>query len=351
MKTPAALSGGWLAICWLAVSLNAGEVITCKSPNGKFALRHVYGDQQPYIGDTAIIEVATHKTLVALASNREFWTLTLLWSNDSQRVAYFDEKAQIQTTRVFFLTGSSFNEIKFPELSSPNLPPAAATAEPGAETKARVEPIEWLKSGDLVLESELLNPVWGRAASRITLGFNQENRCSVHKVEQEKMSIIDYFLLLPTDQFEGPPSVWLRHARTGGGNLYLCDSGPREKYVDEKNGYMMCPGDGAQPSFEVALFRRRDGRPLLALCSGELEGADSVDLRFFEMSDDNKMHEIKHSMFPGTEREYDPDLGEGKGKWQFVLPRQGRTIVVRAQKSKKTLRRVTWDGETFQEEK
>src|SRR5438874_6161226 len=47
----------FLGICCLAISLDAREVVTCKSPDEKFALRHVYSDQQPYTGDTTIIEV------------------------------------------------------------------------------------------------------------------------------------------------------------------------------------------------------------------------------------------------------------------------------------------------------
>ncbi len=166
MKKLTALSGGLLGVCCLGISVNAGEQIVCKSPNGKFALRHVYSDQQPFIGDTAIIDVATHKTVLPLASNREFWTLNLLWSSDSQRVAYYDEKERAKATRVFFLSGSSFDETKLPELPSPTLPPTAGASNPGAETTARVEPLRWLKSGELELESELLNPAWGRAASR-----------------------------------------------------------------------------------------------------------------------------------------------------------------------------------------
>jgi hypothetical protein len=57
---------------------------------------------------------------------------------------------------------------------------------------------------------------------------------------------------------------------------------PKCGVVDLANGYMSCTGDGAQPEFEVALFRYRDGRPLLAICQGELEGPDSVYLEFFE---------------------------------------------------------------------
>ena len=70
------------------------------------------------------------------------------------------------------------------------------------------------------------------------------------------MSILDYFLLLPADTFEGPPYAWLYVMRANG------------EIIDKENGYLSGGADGAQPSFDVALFRYRDGRPLLALCSG-----------------------------------------------------------------------------------
>jgi hypothetical protein len=67
--------------------------------------------------------------------------------------------------------------------------------------------------------------------------IDQENRASIRNVEQEKMSIVDYFLLLPADQFEdGSASRLLQNTRTGDGQLYLCDAEPRDKYVDEKFG-------------------------------------------------------------------------------------------------------------------
>jgi len=344
------IAAGLVASCCLAVSLQAREVVTCESPDGKFALRHSYAQQQPYAGDTAIIEVATGKTVQPLDSNWEIGRLKLLWSRDSQRVAYFAENGHLTenvggcSTRVFFRNASAFNEIKLPELPSPQLPSKAAT-ESDKKTNRRVEPMDWLKTGDLVLESQILNDAWGRATSTITIGFDQENRAAIRNVEQEKMSIVDYFLLLPADLFEGPPSVWLRHAQTGG-HAYLCEAELREKNIDEKNGYMSCGGDGAQSSFDVALFRYRDGRPLLALCHAgepEVEEENSVYsyLSFFELGADGKMHEIERSMLPRTVR----------GNSEFVLPRQGRTILVRAPKSKKALHKFSWNGEKFQEEK
>src|SRR5262249_55750172 len=206
-----------------------------------------------------IVEVTTRKVVVPLASNQVLSELNLVWSDDSQRVAYFDETTQARPPRVFFRSGSSLNEIALPELLSPKLPPSAASGDP--ETKARIEPIQWLKSGDLLLESEVQNPAWGRAASKITIAFDRDNRPSVRNAEEQKPSIVDYFLRLPEKEFEGPPAIWLRYARSGGGYVCLCEGGPREEFVDEKNGYIKCPGDGAQPNFEVALFRYRDGRP------------------------------------------------------------------------------------------
>jgi hypothetical protein len=154
------------------------------------------------------------------------------------------------------------------------------------------------------------------------------------------VSIIDYFLLLPPKDFEAPLSSWLRMMR--GDDFFPCDGKPQHN-IDEKNGYMYCRGDGAEPEFEVALFRHRDGRPLLALCSGELEGPDSVQLQFFELGADGKMHEIERSIFPI------PDSMDDR--WQFELPRTGKTIRVRVRKSGKILHKFTWSGEKFQEEK
>ena len=111
------------------------------------------------------------------------------------------------------------------------------------------------------------------------------------------------------------------------------------RVVDEANGYLSCIGDGAQPGFRVALFRQRDGRPLLAVCTDELEGPAAVFLEFFELGADGKMRLEKRGIFP---------MKDGKGS-SFELPWQGRTVVVR--EGGKVVRRVTWDWEEFAEEK
>ena len=143
------------------------------------------------------------------------------------------------------------------------------------------------------------------------------------------MTVTDYFLRLPEQgYFESTPARildFLRQPKCGG--------------VDEANGYLSCTGDGAQGGFEVALFRYRDGRPLLAICTNEVEGPDAVFLEFFELGADGRMRLAKRSVFP---------VKDGTGR-SFKLPRHGRTVLVR--EGGKVVRRLTWDGAKFAEEK
>jgi hypothetical protein len=336
-----------LGTCCLAASLHGREVVSCPSPDGKFAMRCIYAGSQPYNGDTTIIDTATHKTVSVLDSNWSLGQAKLIWSPDSQRVAYFSGKGKDSGTRIFSRHNSSFEEITLPELPSPKLP-ANAVTESDADTSTRTEPMSWSSARHLLLDKELVNPNWGRAALRITLQFNQGNRPLVRSAKQERVSIIDYFLLLPPKDFEAPLSAWLRMMR--GSDYFPCDAEP-EHNVDEKNGYMYCRGDGAEPEFEVALFCYRDGRPLLALCSGELEGTDSVQLKFFELGSEGKMQQVSQPVLLGADMKNEPGTGYVKEAWQFELPRTGKMIRVRAQKDKKILHEFTWTGEKFEKEK
>ena len=157
---------------------------------------------------------------------------------------------------------------------------------------------------------------------------------SVCAANEKKMTVVDYYLRLPDKTFEGSAADWLRFLKQ-----------PKCGVIDLANGYMSCTGDGAQPPFEAALFRYRDGRPLLAICEGELEGEKSLFLYFFEMGSDGKMRKTRRSIFPVK------DAGNDEGDWTFELPHQGRTVLVRKQKSGKILRKFNWNGEKFVEGK
>ena len=156
---------------------------------------------------------------------------------------------------------------------------------------------------------------------------------SLRAADEKKMTVVDYFVRLPKDALETPAREWLQNCGV----------------IDKQNGYMRCTGDGAQPNFEIALFRYRDGRPLLALCSGELEGDDSVTLDFFELGADGKMHKSPRKTFPIGDAWSNGTDEPQPQSWYFELPRQGRTVLVRSLKTKKIVHRDTWNGEKFVE--
>ncbi len=317
----------------------ASPEISDRSPDKKCALWQDYADKQPYHGDVKLIDARSGQPLVVLDTQVDPFRKELLWSKDSQRFAYFSDAGPNGTTRIFFRNGMSFDEIKVPPL--PPLPqpsPSAASKTEDTWVRSRVAPIRWSGTGELVVENELISNEWGRSAAEVTLAIDPQHQASVVKSEEEPKSIIEYFLLLPAAYFEGPPSVWLGQIR---------DSGK----IDKKNGFMHSSGDGAQPEFEVALFRYRDGRPLLALCGGELEGDDDLYLHFFELGPDGKMKLVNHWLFPVPDGGYDSESGATKADWEFHLPRSGKTIVIKTHKGHKSLYRVTWNGEKFVRDK
>ena len=86
---------------------------------------------------------------------------------------------------------------------------------------------------------------------------------------------------------------------------------------------------------------------MLAICSGELEGDDSVALEFFELGADRKMHKASRRIFPIGDQWSSGEPDKKYEDFRFELPRKGRTVVVRNAKTKKILHKVTWNGEKF----
>jgi hypothetical protein len=147
--------------------------------------------------------------------------------------------------------------------------------------------------------------------------------------EAHRQNVADYFLVLPDKTFEGPAKDWLKFLRQ-----------PKSGVYDLANGYLSCTGDGAQPPFEVALFRYKDGRPLLAVCQGELEGQKERYLSFYEQGPDGSMHEANRKILPMPNDE----------SYRYELPRKGRTVLIRDAKTGRVRWKYTWDGTMFFED-
>jgi hypothetical protein len=260
-------------ICFAFLLCCADEYVDSKSPDEKLALHVTREDKQPFRQTDALVERATRKMIVDLDKDQPFDPeAKLSWTSDSQRFTYVrrtNEEDGSVATRIFQRNGATFDEIKLPDLPSPKMPVQAPQSE---KQQVRIKPIRWSDASSLELEYEIITDSGWRGAERISLKFDRQSPPKIVKSEAEPVSIIDYFLLLPDKTLETAPRDWLHNAT-----------------IDKENGYMSVSGDGAQPSFEVALFRYRDRRPLLALCEGELEGDNSVSLNFYELGSDGKM--------------------------------------------------------------
>jgi hypothetical protein len=151
------------------------------------------------------------------------------------------------------------------------------------------------------------------------------------------LTVTDYFAMVPAGTMEVSGAALVHFLRQPGAGI-----------EDKANGYLSSAGDGAQSAFQVALFRFKDDRPLLAICQGEVEGPDSVQLDFFELDGKGRMVKSPRSIFPVKENTLPINK---RAAHSYELPRKGRTVLVRELRNGKVSGKFTWNGERFVAEK
>jgi hypothetical protein len=111
VRTTAAFAVILIGNC-LVPSLQAKDIIKDKSPDGKFALRITKDD----MGGSAAIIGLKGKGLVATLETYQNYTeeAHLVWSKDSQRVAYFEPDRKGGSTTAYFWDSSEFKEVSIP---------------------------------------------------------------------------------------------------------------------------------------------------------------------------------------------------------------------------------------------
>jgi hypothetical protein len=171
----------------LVLRVRGDEVIDCRSPDGKFALRRADVKSEEGAGsytEVGIIERSTHKVVLDLEEIGHPYVSSakLVWSNDSKRVAFFHPSRRGGWTVVYFRNGSAFDEVRLPELPEPKFPRKAPAYVFDKTVGTLIDPIRWLKSGSLLLRQEIDQDNSGSAANEIIIGFNAHRRASVEKV-------------------------------------------------------------------------------------------------------------------------------------------------------------------------
>lgn len=176
-------------------SLEAKDIIRDKSPDGKCALRFRKDDKG--VWEAAIINLNGKGEEVGL----EIYQNTiegahLVWSKDSQRVAYFEPDRRGGSTTVYFRKGSEFEEVSIPYGDPYDNFPACWDnhAEKRGDTavkniEATTHPVKWLPSGELVLAvhfTRLMESDTTRScAAEVTVAFDSAHKASVKSVKPD----------------------------------------------------------------------------------------------------------------------------------------------------------------------
>jgi len=178
----------WLGICLLAESAEPKDITRDKSPDGKFALRITKDDMG---GSAAIIGLKDNGELATLETYQNYTEEAhLVWSKDSQRVAYFEPDRRGGSTTAYFWGGSGFKEIALPEIPGCHVPPAKESDGYVKDIENITRPVKWLPSGELVLAVHKTriteSGATGSCGQTITIAFDANRKASVESVKEAK---------------------------------------------------------------------------------------------------------------------------------------------------------------------
>jgi len=185
-----------IAALMIASSLQAEDkdIIKDKSPDGKFALRITKEEQGgARAWGAAIIDLKSKDEVVGLDIYQNYTEKAhLVWSKDSQRVAYFEPDRRGGSTTVYFRIGSKFEEVElpssdFPECKHSNANEDATHVKTVEETTS---PQEWLSSGALVLKvysDDLMDKGPDKTCTQlVTIAFDANHKASVQSAKEVK---------------------------------------------------------------------------------------------------------------------------------------------------------------------
>jgi hypothetical protein len=180
----------------LALSIvQADNATKFPSPDGKFAMLLTKDEKGEGRVKIQLIEVSSRKVVLDLAESGppRSEDCKLVWSSDSQRVAFYEAIFRGGATTVYFRNDTGFTESTVPELGG------CATAAQKKELKVKgvlkfikynAVPKEWLKSGALVIVDdqgwETMDGELRGCTQTVTIGFDAKHKASVLRVTEKK---------------------------------------------------------------------------------------------------------------------------------------------------------------------
>src|ERR1043166_821986 len=140
----------WLGVHIGAAAEESKEITRDKSPDGKFALEITKEDEG---WSAAIIDLKTKREMVSLEIYQNYTEEAhLVWSKDSQRVAYFEPDRRGGGTTVYFRNADKFEAVDLPEI--PECKIRRTNGEDYVKTiESTTRAEKWLSAGALVLKA------------------------------------------------------------------------------------------------------------------------------------------------------------------------------------------------------
>jgi hypothetical protein len=180
-----------LLLCWGAAGVVAEDEPTTRfpSPDKRYALGIDTSGQGD--GDAAIVEKASGKTVVKLGP---YHRQVLVWSADSKWFAYCNRGDRSGELSVYVWSGAAFENIDLPEdlpAADPDVPNSAGAVK---NYGGAVEPLRWLKPGELLLAADAT--MLGRGdertyvgVRRFTLSFDAQHHVTIKNVGKTKTTV------------------------------------------------------------------------------------------------------------------------------------------------------------------
>jgi hypothetical protein len=179
----------------LSFSSLADEQIRDPSPDERFAMLLMEDQKEEGRVKIKLIEVRSRKVVLELAESGHPHSegCKLVWSPDSQRVAFYEARHRGGDTTVYFRNESGFTESPLPELGN------CATAAEKKEIKgkgvhkfieANTAPKEWLKSGALIVQNdqgwETTDGNLRGCTQTVTIAFDTKHKASIQRVADKR---------------------------------------------------------------------------------------------------------------------------------------------------------------------
>lgn len=161
-----------------------------KSPDGKFAMLI---NKEPGNSSAAIVDVKSKANLVDLDIYQNFTEeMHLVWSKDSQRVAYFEPDRRGGSTTIYFRSGEKFEAADLPAI--PDCKIKVASGETYVKTiESTTKPQKWSSPDTLVLKahSDELMEKGEKQRDRtctqiVTIKFDSNHKGSVQSAKRVK---------------------------------------------------------------------------------------------------------------------------------------------------------------------